>query len=392
MNFEYPAEAESFRAELRAFMREEIPSWWTYILADDERSYEFSRGFCKKLAAKGWLTMGWPEEYGGTGGDVWHQNILREEMWAAGEPRGQQYMSLNFIGPTIMTFGTDEQKDRYLKPMTTGDANWCQGFTEPEAGSDLASLQMSAEQTENGFVLNGHKTWVSYARNAENCILLARTDSDAKKHKGISMFLVSMDTPGLIVRDQPTMAGQSKVQELIFENAEVPADALLGPLHKGWDVTMASLERERVGLAYSARNRLQLDHLLKYVKKARDSTGRLLSERADVRTRITRLKATNRALGLFMNKLVSNQSDEGEALLNSAIYKVLAGDSVTATAELAVELAGPKGLLLKDDPRVRLGIGSYLWWIYGIPVQVAAGPSEIQRNIIAQRGLGLPRG
>jgi len=392
MNFDYPPEAEAFRADLRAFMRAEIPSWWTYILDDDERSSEFSREFCRKLAAKGWLTMGWPEEYGGTGGDVWHQNVLREEMWAAGEPRGQQYQSLNFIGPIIMMFGTDAQKERFLKPMTTGDANWCQAFTEPEAGSDLASLKMTAEPTENGFVLNGHKTWVSYARSAEQCILLARTDQDAKKHKGISMFLIDMDLPGLIMRDQPSMAGHTKIQELIFENVEIPQDALLGPLNKGWDVTMAMLERERVGLAYSARNRLQLDHLLKFVRKAKDSTGRLLSERADVRARITRLRAINRALGLFMNKLVSNQSDAGEAHINSAVYKVLAGDSVTETAELAVELSGPKGLLLKDDPNVRLGIGAYLWWIYGIPVQVAAGPSEIQKNIIAQRALGLPRG
>lgn len=392
MNFEYPAEAETFRAELRQFMKDEIPSWWTYILADEERNYAFSREFCKKLAAKGWLIMSWPEEYGGGGGDVWKENVLREEMWAVGEPRGQQYQSINFIGPMIILFGTDAQKERFLKPMTTGEANWCQAFTEPEAGSDLASLKMTAEQTDNGFILNGHKSWVSYAQNAEHCILLARTNPDVPKHKGLSMFLVDMDTPGIIIRDQPSMAGQTRIQELIFENAEVPAGALLGPLNEGWRVTMTTLERERVGLAYSARNRLQLDHLLKFVTKAKDSNGQLLSERSDVRTRITRLRAINRALGLFMHKLVSNQSEAGEALINSAVYKVIAGDAVTETAELAVELAGPKGLLLKDDPMVRLGIGAYLWWIYGIPVQVAAGPSEIQRNIIAQRGLGLPRG
>lgn len=392
MNFEYPAEAETFRAELRQFMKDEIPSWWTYILADEERNYAFSREFCKKLAAKGWLIMSWPEEYGGGGGDVWKENVLREEMWAVGEPRGQQYQSINFIGPMIILFGNDAQKERFLKPMTTGEANWCQAFTEPEAGSDLASLKMTAEQTDNGFILNGHKSWVSYARNAEHCILLARTDPDVPKHKGLSMFLVDMDTPGIIIRDQPSMAGQTRIQELIFEDAEVPTEALLGPLNEGWGVTMTTLERERVGLAYSARNRLQLDHLLKFVTKAKDSNGQLLSERSDVRTRITRLRAINRALGLFMHKLVSNQSEAGEALINSAVYKVIAGDAVTETAELAVELAGPKGLLLKDDPMVRLGIGAYLWWIYGIPVQVAAGPSEIQRNIIAQSGLGLPRG
>lgn len=392
MNFEYPAKAEAFRAELRAFMKEEIPSWWNYILKDDERSFDFTRNFCRKLAARGWLTMGWPEEYGGTKADVWHQNVLREEMWAAGEPRGQQYMNLNFIGPTIMAFGTTAQKERYLKRMVSGDAIWCQGFTESEAGSDLASLQMKAEQTESGFTLNGRKTWVSYATFAEHCILLARTDDDAPKHKGISMFLVDMDTPGIIITDMPSMAGQTKIQELQFENVEVPNDSLVGPKNQGWNVALASLERERVGLAYSGRNQMQLDHLLHYVKTNNDGTGQPLSNRADVRSKIMRLRATNRALRLFMNKLVSNQAEESEALINSAIYKVLAGDSVTATAELAIELTGQRGLLDTNDPMASIGIDAYKWWVYGIPVQVAAGPSEIQRNIIAQRGLGLPKG
>lgn len=387
MNFEYPAEAEAFRAELREFMKQEIPSWWTNILQDDERSYPFNQEFCKKLAAKGWLAMAWPKEYGGAGADVWIQNVLREEMWSMGEPRGQQYMNLNFIGPAIMMFGTDEQKKRFLPPMATGEAIWCQAFTEAEAGSDLANLQMSAEDTGSGFKLNGRKTWVSYARAATGCILLARTNADGAKHEGISMFVVDMDTPGIIVRDTPSMAGQSKVQELIFEDAEVPYEALLGPLNEGWSVAMKTLERERVGLGYSGRIQIQLDQLLDYVKQAKDSTGRLLSERADIRTKIMRLRALNRALRLVMNKVASNPT-----LVDAGIFKVLAGDITIATGELALEVAGQRGLLRIDDPLATLGDGAFMWWVYALPVQVAAGPSEIQRNIIAQRELGLPRG
>lgn len=387
MNFEYPAEAEAFRVELREFMKKEIPSWWTNILADDEGSYEFSHAFCKKLAAKGWFTMGWPEEYGGTGADIWHMNVLREEMWSQGEPRGQQYQNLNFIGPAIMMFGTDEQKEKYLPPMAAGDAIWCQAFTEPEAGSDLASLQMSAEQTKDGFKLNGHKSWVSYASYADHCILLARTNSDGSKHQGISMFLVELDTPGIIVRDTPTMAGSSKVQDIIFEDAVVPHSALIGPLNQGWSVAMKTLERERVGLGYSGRMQIQLAMLLDYVKTTKDSNGRLLSQRSDIRSKIARLRGLNRALHLVMNKVSSDPT-----LVGAAIFKVLAGDLTTETGELAMQITGQKGLLLNSDPMSMLREGAYMWWVYALPVQVAAGPSEIQRNIIAQRALGLPRG
>lgn len=388
MDFEYPAEAEAFRAELREFMDKEIPDWWTNILADDERSYPFSRNFCKKLAAKGWLTMAWPKEYGGADADPFFQNVLREEMWARGEPRGQQYQSLNFIGYAIMMFGTDEQKERYLKPISAGGVCWCQAFTEPHCGSDLAALQMRAEQTDTGFKLNGHKTWVSYASDADHCILLVRTDPESTRHAGISLMVIDMDTPGIIVRDTPTMAGQTKVQELIFEDVEVPHDSLVGPLNGGWKVAMKVLERERVGLGYSGRIQIQLDQLMQYVKTARDSSGRLLSERSDFRIKIMRLRALNRGLRLVMNRVAVNPS-----LVDAAVFKVLAGDITTEVGELALEIAGPRGLLLDDDPMATLPLGgAYMWWVYALPVQVAAGPSEIQRNIIAQRELGLPRG
>ena len=392
MDFEFPADAEAFRADLRDFIKREIPPWWSNHLHDDDRSFPFTVEFCKKLATKGWLVMAWPEEYGGAGADVWHQNIMREEMWAMGEPRGWQYMNLNFIGPSIMMFGTDEQKERYLPPMAAGEAVWCQGFTEPNAGSDLAGLQTRADDTGNGYKINGHKTWVTNAFHSEHCILLARTDPNVPKHKGISMFLVDMNTPGITVCETPTMAGQTKVHELFFEDAEVPYGALLGPLNQGWQVAMTALERERIGLGYSGRNQIQLDQLLRFVKETKDSTGRLLSERPDVRKKLTRLRALNRALRLLMNKVSSDPSDDGSGLIDAAAFKVLAGDSTIETAELAVELAGQRGLLLEDDPMATLGDGAFMWWVYALPVQVAAGPSEIQRNIIAQRELGLPRG
>ena len=393
LNFDYPAAAEAFRRELRAFIAEELPSWWTNFLVDDERAIPFTREFCRKLGARGWFTMAWPKEHGGSDADVWHQNVLREEMWAVGEPRGSQYMNINFIGPAIMMFGTDEQKARYLPPMAAGDVIWCQGFSERNAGSDLANLEMRAEDTGSGFKLNGTKVWVSYATHAKHCILLARTDPSGPKHTGISMFVVDMDTPGIRVRAGQSMVGPLENNDVFFEDAEVPYDALVGPRDQGWHVAMSALERERAGLAYGGRTHLQLEELARYAQETHDSAGRPLSERADVRGRIVRLRALTRAQRLIMNKTTANQRGDDSTLVDAAIYKVLGGETTLQAAQLAMELAGPRASLLAEDPGVALSWdGAYAWWVRALPVQVAAGSSEIQRNIIAQRGLGLPRG
>lgn len=392
MNFEFPAKARAFREELLEFLEAELPPWWVNFLSGDERNILFTREFCKKLAGKGWLTLAWPKEYGGGDADVWDQIVLREVMWAAGEPRGPQYINLNFIGRAIMTFGTDEQIDRYLTPMAAGDAMWCQGFSEPGAGSDLASLTTRAEDTGGGYRINGTKTWVSYGHVAEMCILMARTDPDAPKHRGISMFLVDMATPGISERSIETIGGPPTLSELSFEDVEVPYDALLGPRNEGWRVAMTALDFERAGLAYGARSQRQLDELLTYVQQAHDSNGRPLAERADVRAKLIRLRAMIRAQRLIMYRGLAEQTGSKGAVIDPSIYKTLAGQTTVQAAQLALELSGSRGNLLEADPMSILDDGPYAWWGHALPVQVAGGASEIQRDIIAQHGLGLPRG
>ncbi|MCY4377814.1 MAG: acyl-CoA dehydrogenase family protein [Spirochaetaceae bacterium] len=392
MDFEYPAEAEAFHDELLEFLEAELPPWWVNFLSGDERNIPFTREFCKKLAAKGWLTMAWPKEYGGGEADIWHQNVVREVMWGMGEPRGPQYMNLNFIGPAIMTFGTDEQKDRYLKPMAAGEVIWCQGFSEQDAGSDLASLATRAEDTGGGFRINGQKSWVSYGIYAEQCLLMARTDPDAPKHRGISMFVVDMATPGVAVRTIETVGGPPQLYELTFEDVDIPYDALLGPRNDGWRVAMAALDHERIGLAYGGRTQVQLDELVGFAQETTDSSGRRLSERGDVRAKLIRLRALNRAQRLIMYRVFADQTGAGAAVVDPSIYKVLGGQTTLQAAQLAMELAGSRGALLEADPMATLGDGAYAWWGHALPVQVAGGSSEIQRNIIAQHGLGIPRG
>lgn len=392
MNFEYPAETLAFRAELLEFLDAELPPWWVNFLSGDERNLPFTRAFCKRLAAKGWLTLAWPKEYGGGDADVWQQIVVREVMWGAGEPRGPQYINLNFIGRAIMTFGTEDQIDRYLTPMAAGDAMWCQGFSEPNAGSDLASLTTSADDTGGGFRINGLKSWVSYGAQAEHCILMARTDPDAPRHRGISMFLVDMTSPGITVRTIETMGGPPELAELTFDDVDVPYDALLGPRNEGWRVAMTALDYERAGLAYGARTQVQLDKLLDYVQKTHDSAGRLLAERPDVQAKLIRLRTINRAQRLIMYRALAAQAGSGSAAIDPSIYKVLGGQTTVQAAQLAMELAGSRGTLLEADPLTPLDDGPYAWWGHALPVQVAGGSSEIQRNIIAQHGLGLPRG
>lgn len=392
MKFEFPPEARAFRAELLDFLDAELPPWWVNFLSGDERNIPFTLEFCKMLAAKGWLTLAWPKKYGGGDADVWQQIVLREVMWAAGEPRGPQYINLNFIGRAIMTFGTEEQIDRHLTPMAAGEALWCQGFSEPGAGSDLASLVTSAEDTGGGFRINGVKTWVSYGAIAEHCILMARTDPEAPRHRGISMFLVDMATPGISIRVIETMGGPPELAELTFDNVDVPYDTLLGPRHDGWRVAMTALDFERAGLAYGARTAVQLDRLIEYVKQTDDSSGRRLADRADVQAKLMRLRTLNHAQRLVMYRALADQAAGEPAGINPSVYKVLGGHTTIQAAQLAMQIAGARGILLEADPLVPLDDGPYAWWGHALPVQVAGGSSEIQRNIIAQHGLGLPRG
>jgi alkylation response protein AidB-like acyl-CoA dehydrogenase len=197
MNYEFGADADALRAELRALIAAEIPEDFLGAFTDDPADLEIAQRFCARLASEHLLTLAWPEEYGGRGGSVWEQTVVREEMWAHHEPRGAQYMGLNWVGPAIMAYGTDEQKGQHLPAIAAGKVIWCQGFSEPDAGSDLASLTTKATPVEGGFEITGQKIWTSYAGMAQWCVLAARVGSGEKKHEGITLFLVPMDTPGI---------------------------------------------------------------------------------------------------------------------------------------------------------------------------------------------------
>lgn len=391
MEFAFPAAAEAFRAELRAFIRQELPDWWTGLFANDERVFPFCRQFCQKLADRGWLTMAWPREYGGQDADIWQQMVVREEMIAVGEPRGSQYMNLNYIGPAIMMFGTPAQKERFLKPMGRGEAFWCQGFSEPGAGSDVAAAQTRAVDTGEHFVVNGQKIWTSYAIAAEHCLLVARTDPDAPKHKGLSMFLVDMDTPGITVRPIDSMGGPVEFNEVFFDNVVVPHDRLLGPLNEGWNVILTSLAFERGAFATHVWMERALAGLIRYLKSERDDSGRSMIDNPAVRADIVRMKTRVRASRLLCYRLISRQDAGAVDAVDPAVAKIYATEAAVHVGETSLKLLGAKGQILAGDPLAPLRGNVYGGWVHSIPMVIAAGSNEIQRNIIAGRGLGLPR-
>lgn len=391
MNFEFPPEAEEFRLELRQFIADELPDWWTHMFYDDERVFPFARQFCQKLADRGWLTMAWPKEYGGQDADIWMQLTLSEEMRYAGEPRGPQYMNLNYIGPLLMNVGTPEQKDRFLKPMTAGDVVWCQGFSEPGAGSDLAAVQTRATDNGSCYVINGQKIWTSYAPHADWCLLVARSDPDSKRHRGLSVFAVDMKTPGLTVRPIKSLAGPSEINELFFDDVEVPYDCLIGKLNEGWPAITSSLANERLGMPFHTYSIIVFDQLMEYAKSTVDETGRPLTERPAVQEALLKIHARWRASRMLVARLAGDHAQGEVDQVGSAIYKVFAPESYLFAANVGFDILGPGAQLSEMDPMAPLGGMVPTHWKLGIPGVIAGGSSHIQRNIIAQRGLGLPR-
>jgi alkylation response protein AidB-like acyl-CoA dehydrogenase len=386
MDFAFTAEEERFRDQLRRFLAEELPAWWRGMFVDDPRVFPETRRLCRALAARGWLTMAWPREWGGGDAGVWQQAILREEMWAHDEPRGPQYMNLNYIGPCILRFGTDAQKRRFLPPMAAGEVIWTQGFSEPDAGSDLAVLRTRAEPRGDHFVVRGQKSWNSYAdAPADWCFLLARTNAGAERHRGLSVLLVDMRTPGITVRPIPSMAGPHELNEIFFDDVVVPRDCLLGEQDRGWEVVTAGLTFERVGIARYARAGRVLELLVEHVRQAGRATD------PDVRQQLADLRVRCEAARLLTYRALSLQAEGRVPAVEASIARLHNTQLEQLAGHVGLELLGLDGLLTPEAPSAPLRGLAYRQWVLTIPTTITAGTTEVQKNIVAVHGLGLPR-
>lgn len=381
MDFDWTEEDRAYRARIREFLRRELPADWDRISRHGPGSHEqtaFSLDFCPKLAAEGLLVPHWPKQWGGQDRPTWEHFILGEEMWAVGEPRGAQYMNVNWIGPTIMRFGTDEQKQRYLPPMAAGRAIWCQGFSEPNAGSDLASLRTRAVADGDDYVINGQKIWTSYAGLAENCFLLARTGDVSAGKAAIAIFIVPMSTPGIEVRAIPSLIGHGDIHEVFFTDVRVPASARLGAEGEAWTIISHALANERVGIARYEFAARALDDMVAELKRRGAFDSQIVRARAG-----EALAACEAARGLVYR--VVDQKARGEepgSEANIARVAVIAADH--AVSDFANDFL-PDALSGEDFPKILAHHER------AIVSGIAAGAAEIQLNLIARRHLGLPK-
>ena len=378
----FTEDEDGYRAELRAFLSEILPSDWVSMFSRSE-AFEQSNHVTRTIAERGWLIQHWPREYGGQETSIWRQAVVQEELWAHGEPRGGQYMNVNWIGPALMHFGTAEQKADLLPPMTRGEVTWAQLFSEPDAGSDLANVSTTARVLDDGsFVVNGEKIWISYGHLASKGFLLCRTLEGSRRNKGLSVLIIDMDLSGIERHEIRTSLGSNRIAEVSFVDVHVPATALLGELHEGWSVAMRALGFERSGSARYARSTRVLGHL------------EALADRDDAlnKHQIASLLAQGRAAELMNYNVISLKElgraptwEASAARTHNALYE-------QAVAGLAERLLGPMTQVKADSaPTKRHAEIASLCTSQASSATVTAGTYEIQLGIIAQRRLGLER-
>jgi alkylation response protein AidB-like acyl-CoA dehydrogenase len=380
VEFGWSEEDLAFRGELRAFLDAELPADWSEISKagpGGDAQVAFARRFCPALAARGWLTQHWPAAYGGRDATPWRHAILGEELWARGEPRGPQYMNVNWIGPAIMRFGSGEQKRLHLPRISRGDVFWCQGFSEPEAGSDLVALRTLALRDGDHYVVDGSKIWTSYANHADYCFLLARSDPASKRHHGISVLLVPMDLPGIEVREVPSVVGERYFHEVFFTGVRVPAACRLGVEGEGWDVVGYALQYERVGAARYARAALMLDELA-----ARAHARGQLGD-PTLQEKLGAARAACEAARLLSYRVIDQRAHGLPPSADTNVARLAGTAAERAVADLALELFGPDALEYGSfaDAHFRMAMTA----------GVAVGTTEINLNLVASRVLELPR-
>ena len=379
MDFDFGDEADALRLRLRALIAEHIPEGYLGAFTSDPKDLDVAQRFCKMLADEGLLTITWPTEFGGGGGSHWAQTVVREEMWAHHEPRGAQYMGVNWVGPAIMGFGTDEQKAQHLTAIAQGDVIWCQGFSEPDAGSDLASLKTRATEDGDGYRINGQKIWTSYAGMAQWCILAARV-GEGEKHEGITMFVVPMDTPGITVRAIKSMLGPHHLNEVFFDDVRVGPDAVLGGVGGGWAVIRKALAHERVGIARYARCERLLSALGRELAPVWDQLPPALHSqwaRALVQTRVARLLA-------YRTVRAQETGETPDVLASAARIAVTQCDQ--SVAEVLFQAIEDESLEAGFSAPLHGAVEDH--WRYAQAATVASGTIEVQRMIVSRDLLG----
>jgi alkylation response protein AidB-like acyl-CoA dehydrogenase len=394
MDFNFSPEDETFRAEFRAWLDLNAPKNQAAsdVMADaDQTEWQRRVAWFKKLASGGWTCISWPKEYGGRGAGVLQNIVYNQELARAGAPLPPIGMGPHLLGPTLIHWGTEEQKQRYLPKIVAGDEIWCQGYSEPSAGSDLASLQTRAVEEGDYFVVNGQKVWTSAAQFADYIFLLVRTDPDAPKHKGISYLLVDMHSPGITVRPLVQMTGGRGFNEVFFEDVRVPKKNLVGEKNHGWQVAITTLMFERSGGAGADRGSSgMIDDLVELAQKV-NRNGTTAWENSDVRQKIAEFACEATALKYTGLRQLTRRLKGLPPGPEGSMLKLCSTELNLKVALFAMELLGPYSQFeYKSDYSIDKGRWSYRMLAARGPT-IFAGTNQIQHNIIGERVLGLPK-
>jgi alkylation response protein AidB-like acyl-CoA dehydrogenase len=386
-----PAEA-TWRQEVRTFLQQELPDAVRgpmYGEEDVDRD-EALREWRQRVAAKGWIAPHWPKEYGGADMSAKDQFIMNEEFAEAEAPNAGGF-GVMMIGPTLIAHGSEEQKQRFLPAIVKGEIQWCQGYSEPGAGSDLASLQTRAVRDGDDYVINGQKIWTSGAHRTDWMYMLARTDPDAPKHRGISMFLFDMKSPGVSVRPLINMASQHGFNEVFFDNVRVPASQRVGEENRGWYVGATLLDFERSGIGNAVGVRKQLERLLNYAEIERSKLT--FDQRETLRLEFADRWVEAHVARWLSYRVISMQAAGQIPNHEASMTKLFMSEMQQRIAALALHMAGMRGLIAdQTSPYAVLGGNVGTRYVGAVASTIAGGSSEIQRNVMATRGLGLPRG
>jgi hypothetical protein len=406
MDLTYPAEAESFRLEVRAWLDENLPADWdspAHAMTADERA-SFNNDWTKQLAEGGWICASWPKEYGGRGLSLMDGVVLNEEFARAGAPMRADFFGDTLVGPTILQWGTEEQKREFLPKILSGEISWCQGFSEPDAGSDLASLTTRADLDGDEWVINGQKVWTTQAQYADYVFLLARTDPGVPKHAGISYLLVPMRQEGVEVRPIAQVDGSAEFNEVFFTNARCARENVVGGVNNGWAVAMTTLGFERGTSATTGHRRFQkeLDSVIESAKangKAADPLVRQGLAAAWSKVKIMQING--------LRTLTSALNDDQSTLALGATNKMFWSEYHREVMELAIDVLGMEGQILTgsgdSDEEFIPGVGSrharpgypvsalQAGFFFSRSETIWGGTAQIQRNIVAERVLGLPK-
>jgi alkylation response protein AidB-like acyl-CoA dehydrogenase len=394
MDLSYTPGQETLRREVRRWLDRNLPARersGRSVEYGDAARLPAAKAWQRKLYEAGYVAMGWPREYGGRGADLMAQTIVDDELVRARAPGLVGLLGVQMIGPTLIQWGTEEQKQRFLRKILAAEEIWCQGYSEPGSGSDLASLRTRADLDGDDFVVNGQKVWTSYAQFADWMFCLVRTDPEAPKHRGISYMLIDMKTPGISVRPLVQMTGDAGFNEVFFEDARVPRRNLVSELNNGWAVANSTLLHERNMLGSSARTQQLFDGVVRLARRRRRN-GERAADDVVIRQRLAELGARVEAMRLHSLRQLTDLLHGRPPGIAASVTKLVSTELNHDIAAMALELLGSSGPISDKAAHV---VDEGLWpfeLMFTLGMIIGGGTSQIQKNIISERGLGMPRG